>query len=416
MDFLNPGKKVRMIREQLGLKQRDLEGPGMSRNYISMIEKGKRPLTKKAAGILTDTINSLAAERNISCAIEQGYLMETPEESLYKYCINKLVKANTIDEVNEILYYGIKYSLTEVVLKCYIIRGELYSSEKKDIEAISDFNEALQLAYREKMQDRLISIWSKLSSCYIRLMDYNTAVVYLTKAFEACSMLQDSEQKSLVIFNLALCYCEMGKYEKAIETIDGCINLEHNMCTDKLHCVILLTKGGALIECGRYKEAEMLFIRLLEKFEGDNKNIAYCLHNLGTINNKLGKYEDAEMRYDEAIALRKVYDMDKTSTTMIELGEMYIRMGRKNEGVERLEEGIEYANVYGRYKDIIKGCNILEEVYTDYDNMDKIEALYIRLLKILDGNKKMIDYRNKVLNKMGLIYIKRNQMDKSGDC
>lgn len=416
MDFFKPGEKIKMIREQLGLRQSELEGPGVSRNYISMIERGKRPLTDKAAKILTDKINSLAAEKNISYAIEPGFLMTTPEESVYKYCMDKIDDVNSIDEVNEILNYGIKYSLTDVVLKCYIVRGNLHISEKKDTEAISDFNEALQLAYIDRMEDILIYIWSNISSCYIRLMDYETAAIYLTKAFKGCLKMDDSEQRNTVIYNLALCHCEMGEYEKAIETINECIDLEQDMGTDMLRYKILLIRGGALIECGRYREAEMLFIRLHANLKGDNKNKAYCLHNLGTIYNRLGRFEDAEMKYIEAIEMRKAFDIAKASTTMIEMGEMYISTGREKEGIERINDGIEYASNYGRYKDVIDGCKILEKVYKNYNDMDKLEALYIKLLKILDGNKKMIDYRNKVLNKIGLLYIKRNQLDEYIDC
>jgi len=412
MDFLDPGEKIKMIRERLGLKQSDLEASGMSRSYISKIENGKRNLTERAAKALTATINSLAAKKNIDFTIEQGYLMETAKESSYKYCMEKIVNVKSIEEIDEILHLAIKYSLNEVILECYMAKGYLHFKEENNAKAISDYNEALQLAYREKLYNRIITIWNNISSCYIRLADYKNAAVYLNKAFEDCRLQEDSEQRGIVTYNLALCYCEMGKYEKAIETIDKYIGLENDMATDKLCFSIMLAKGGALIECRRYKEAEMLFIRMLENIKDDNMNKAFCLHNLGTIYNKLGKFEDAERSYIEAIEIRKASNLSKASASMIELGEMYISIGRKNEGIERLKEGIEYANSHGRYKDIVKGSAIMEQLYRDCNEIDKIELLYIRLLKMLDGNKKMIDYRNEILNKMGLLYIEKNQLGK----
>lgn len=412
MDFLNPGEKIKMIREHLGLKQSDLEASGVSRSYISKIETGKRNLTKRTAKALTETINSLAAKKNIDFTIEQGYLMETAKESLYKYYMEKVENAKSIDEIDDILSDAVKYSLTEVALKCCMVNGYKHVGEGNDVKAIYYYNEALQLAYRENMEDKYVTIWNNISSCYIRLMDYSNASIYLIKAFEVCRFQEDCELRNIVICNLSLCYCEMGEFEKAIETIDECIDLKNDMGTDKLHLEILLTKGGALIECGRYEEAEKLFIGIMENIIEDKKNKAFCLHNLGTIYNKLGKYEDAERSYVEAIEIRKAINLSKASTTMIELGEMYISIGRTNEGMEILREGIEYANSHGRYKDIIKGSMIMEQSYRNSNDIDKIELLYIRLLDMLVGNIKMIDFRNEILSKIGLLYIERNHLEK----
>lgn len=414
MDFLNPGEKIKMIRERLGLKQSDLEVSGVSRSYISKIETGKRPLTESTAKVLAETINHLAVEKNIGFTIEYGYLMETAEESLYKYCMEKVGNVKSIDEIDEILHYAVKYSLTEVILKCHITRGNLYFNGGNNTKAISCYNEALQLAYMESMEDRYVTIWNNISSCYIRTADYKNAAVYLAKAFEVCRLKEDSDQRNIVTYNLALCYCEMGKYEKAIEIIDECTRLDHDMVIDKLRFAILLTKGGALIECGRYEEAEMLFTRIMENIKEDKKSKAFCLHNLGTIYNKLGKYEDAEKSYIEAIEIRKAINLSKASATMIELGEMYVSIGRKDEGMERLKEGIEYANSHGRYKDIIRGSAIMEQSYRNSNEIDKLEMLYIKLLDMLVGNIKMIDYRNEILSKIGLLYIERNHLDEYG--
>lgn len=382
MDFLNSEDKVKVIGESLGSKQYNLEESGESR----------------AGKCKTGTENKLPAE--------------AVKDSPYKYYMEKVADAKSIDEINDILEYAVKCSLPEVALKCYLARGFMYVNKGNDIKAISDFNEALQLAYKKKIDEDLVTIWNNISSCYMRLMDYKNAAVYLSKAFEVCRLQESSELRNIVIYNLVLCYCEMGKYEKAIEIIDECVNLEHDMGTDELCRVILLTKGGALIECKRYEEAEALFTRMLRNFEGDNKNKAFCLHNLGTIYNKLGKYEEAERRYIEAIEMREAFDISKASTTMIELGEMYISIGRKEEGVKKLKKGIEYANNYKRYKDIIRGSRILEQLYKDCNELESLEMLYIKLLMMLDKNKKMVDYRNEILNKMGQLYIERNHLDK----
>ncbi len=420
MDFLYPGEKLRKAREQLGLKQSELAGPGMSRNYISMIEDGKRPLTERAANTLANAINSAAVERNIDYHIDSKHLMETPAQSAYKYCMERVGSIKVISSMDELLYYGNKYNLPEVILKCYIKRGNLHFRAKCYIDALSDYNEALQLVYMGKSKDSMVDILNKVGGCYIQLLDYNSAVIYLTKAWNSCCLNENNRQRKLIIYNISLCYCNMGKYDKAIETLEKYYNPEYGSDTDinkdKLRCSMLLIKGGALLECGRLKEAEELYIGLLERVKEDNKSKAYCLHNLGTINYKLGKYKKAEIMFIKSIVLRKVHDKAKISTTFIELGEMYKHMDIKNKAVYMLEKGIEFARQYEVYKDMLNGCELLEEIYVQNKNLDKLETTYIELLKLLEGNKKMLYYRNLVLSKMGLLFLERNRVDKCIDC
>jgi len=74
LDFLSPGQKLKQLRNQLGIKQIELEAIGVSRNYISMIESDKRHLNANTLEKLITFFENRALELDRDFNIDKAKL------------------------------------------------------------------------------------------------------------------------------------------------------------------------------------------------------------------------------------------------------------------------------------------------------------------------------------------------------
>ena len=100
----------------------------------------------------------------------------------------------------------------------------------------------------------------ELGSTYYKLGDYNNATVYLKQLIEKSGM---NEVESIRL--LAKIYLQMGENEKALDLVSNSITQTPTFN----HLEMLKLKGEALINLGRYQEAEKVFIQLSKKAEND---------------------------------------------------------------------------------------------------------------------------------------------------
>jgi len=63
-EILSPGEKVKKLRLELGLKQKQLTGDTVSATLISMIEKGERSVTLESAIIIANCLNKYYKHKN----------------------------------------------------------------------------------------------------------------------------------------------------------------------------------------------------------------------------------------------------------------------------------------------------------------------------------------------------------------
>ena len=63
MEILSPGQKIRKIRSELKIYQKEITGGEITRELVSIIENDKSALTPAVAQIITDNINRMCKEK-----------------------------------------------------------------------------------------------------------------------------------------------------------------------------------------------------------------------------------------------------------------------------------------------------------------------------------------------------------------
>lgn len=99
MIFLTSGQKIKKIRMYLNMNQKDLQSEEVSRVYVSMIEQGKRTLSKKLASSFAEIFKRKAEKLHINLQIDESYLLRSPKEDAELYCLERLENSNINENI-----------------------------------------------------------------------------------------------------------------------------------------------------------------------------------------------------------------------------------------------------------------------------------------------------------------------------
>ena len=145
MDFLTTSEKIKKLRNELFLKQEDLQDEKVTRGLISMIETGKRELSKNAASKIVRKFKQKAEKLNTVIYIDEDYLMRSPKEDAEIYCLKKL-EGEKVDRsvVREVLQISEQFELLGVRAIVYFKLGDIFYGEKRFEEACDNYKKSIE--------------------------------------------------------------------------------------------------------------------------------------------------------------------------------------------------------------------------------------------------------------------------------
>lgn len=145
MEFLTTAEKLKATRKYLKMRQEDLVDENLTRGLISMIEIGKREISKNVAIMLYSKFVQKAIELNIELKIDNTYLLRSPSEDAELYCLKSLNEINKDIHINEILEIANKFELSKVKVMAYSKLGEYYYNKKNYDLAFVNYNYAIEI-------------------------------------------------------------------------------------------------------------------------------------------------------------------------------------------------------------------------------------------------------------------------------
>jgi transcriptional regulator with XRE-family HTH domain len=145
MEFLTSAEKLKATRKYLKMRQEDLVDENLTRGLISMIEIGKREITKNVAIMLYNKFEEKAKNLNIELKIDNNYLLRSPSEDAELYCLKNLNEINKDIHINEIIEIANKFELSKVKVIAYSKLGEYYYNRKNYNLAFVNYNYAIDI-------------------------------------------------------------------------------------------------------------------------------------------------------------------------------------------------------------------------------------------------------------------------------
>ena len=164
----------------------------------------------------------------------------------------------------------------------------------------------------------------------LQLGNYSEGMVILQK------LLEDDPENVNMLYNLGICYSEMGLLKKSIETLEMCVQFAPNYDN------ALVALGFSYYQSGLDEKAIALFAKALE-IDPDN---VYAIKNMGALHNKMGDPDQALMCYKKADAL------------MPDNPEIVLGLGQSYEQSEQSDKAFEH---YKRVMKLYADDNILEK-------------------------------------------------------
>ncbi|GFP77604.1 helix-turn-helix transcriptional regulator [Clostridium fungisolvens] len=423
MEFYNPSEKIRRMRKKFRVNQAALEGVNMTRAFISMMESGKRNVSKASSKHLAERFNEIAKRISVNLNLDDEYFSRQPEEDARYYIENELKNENDHKKLEELIEIGKKYSLDDLLATVYKLDGEKYFSEKEYAKAFESFSYALG-KYKELKDDASqVYIYNILGNCKAHRNEQEESVFYYKQAIFYAKLVDDSIYFFRASINLAISYYYTQKYEKCIELIDEVmVNIDKDMLNNdnKLQRDVVtdarMTRANSLYYIGRQEEAIKEHLKIIEDNK-DNKErndvlLAYSYNNIGEFYYNMGRYNESLQYISEAQKLKNKVSKNTLANTLNTKAKVFFKQGLYDECLMIFELAISLAEQYKRFDMLFENYRDIVKAYESREELSKIEEVMNRFLEILDDHE-VENGKSYALYKLIEVAIKQNDSNKA---
>ncbi|GKU26720.1 helix-turn-helix domain-containing protein [Clostridium folliculivorans] len=385
MDFYNPNEKIRLIRKQLGINQSLLEDVNMTRAFISMMESGKRRISRRSSELLARKFNSIAKEMSININLDDEYFYRVPEEDARFYCENELSKDKiSHEELNEIIEVAKTYQLRDILINIYKANGERYFAEADYMNAFTNFSNSLGKCKEINENSLQPYIYNAMGVCKIRRNEDEEAVFYFSQALWYAKEQENDLYFIKASYNLALGYSKIKEYEKCLEVIENNIvgkDIDEES-EDLLKARIL--KANTYLRIGKKEEVlreYLIIINTLKETDIDTLSMIY--NNIAEYHYKNEQFEESLKYIDRAQKLRS---RESISIVLDTKGKIFLKQGLYNESIMILELAVSFAEEYKQFAVLFEIYKDLIKVYEFINDLERIKEAAQMLLDTLDKN------------------------------
>ncbi|MBK1810531.1 helix-turn-helix transcriptional regulator [Clostridium sp. YIM B02505] len=413
MEFYNPSEKIRRMRKKFRVNQAELEGVNMTRAFISMMESGKRNVSKASSKHLAERFNEIAKRISVNLNLDDEYFSRQPQEDARYYIENELKNENNHKKLEELIEVGKKYNLDDLLATVYKLDAEKYFEEKEYVKAFELFNYALG-KYKELKDDAAqVYIYNILGNCKARRNEQEESIFYYKQAILYAKQADNKFYFYRSSANLAMSHFYIKQYEKCIDIINEVIlsnseKVEYKILTDSR-----ITRANALSFIGRENEAIQEYLNLID--ENKDKNdvlLAYCYNNVGEYYYAIGNYQESLKYISEAQRLKNKVSKETLANTLNTKAKVFFKQGLYDESIMLFELAISMAEQYQRFDMLFENNKDLVNAYESREDFNKIEEAMCRYLEILESND-VEKGKSFALYKLVEVTIKQNNSNKA---
>ena len=390
MKILSAVDKIIKLRKRYKINQADLARGKISRSHLGMIEIGKTKLSRRAAELLVENFNEIFKERGIDKQITIDYILESETDQLKKVREKLLSELNNEKNdvehvIGEIEYLASEFD-TETKVVLYKAIGDKLSEKEYYKRAASYYIRILNDLIFKKNYNLLGEV--SLNLIRIHLFYYNyDEMLDVEKLIKKEIEKFDVELRQKIIFNLALAYDGLKRFDKALEyytSLDAIV-------TDTER-IFHLNNMKALCYEGMksYDDAISLYRGMLLRYDDVGKKLIVS-SNLMYISQVQNNTERCKFYLRKNKHLLE--QLDENNLTLDYLERVYYSMAEAAEYLNRNNEALNYyskvfltnseswlvSNIGFKYQAMEKLLKLSGE--KDLELVKKVEDAYFKLLE-----------------------------------
>ncbi|WP_346889938.1 hypothetical protein [Clostridium sp. UBA1056] len=392
MEILSSGQKIRKIRKELKINQKEITGGEITRELISIIENDKSTLTPAVAQIVTDNINRICKEKNIDFSLNTEYLLEDIDSQINKIA-SKYIDFLSINEddiskdfsktIEKIESFLIKYDVREKKMIIYEKLGDIFRRQKKYNESYIYYVKAFENHNGLFNGIRLSSILQKLGCICIYLRKDKEALDFNNLALMYNYNIPE-DLRFKVLHNNALAYMNLKEYDRALLEIKHIENTFKNLTKQ-----YTFSSNVLKVNCLRYKKFYNDAFKLSEYMlstldNNDTENIILITVNILDIYTAIKDIKNVRIYIDKLIYLLNNYDKVKESCYA---STAYNQLGISTNLINNVELSIEY------YKKSIEAARCQRNERVLLDSLDELLDILIKEKNIEEINS----FKNQII-------------------
>lgn len=412
MIFLATGEKIRNLRKKYNMRQQELEDENITRAFISMIETGKRGLSKETAKHIATKINEKAESLGTPINIDEDYLMRTPAEDAQVYCLQKLNNEPTHDEIDVIIDIAIKYGLEQVEAQAYGIIGEYEFKAENYTKAFINYMISLDIYKNTNIKQPIAYIYNRLGLCKARQFEYVEAISFFGRACYYSTLIKDEANEKQGLYNIARSYRKLENYDKALEFVDIYIEKcdKDKEFEEYIYASLLKAKCFSLKKAN--DKALLVYNKLLEEFSNQEDELLWFLYkNMGEIylgENNLEKSLDC---FNKAEHIAEINDKKKLSLTSLQKARLFIKTGVLEEALRFANKGLKISIERNDFDAVIEAYYTLIDIYSVLKDFQGLKMSYIKLIDLFKNKDSHKDDIVKIYSKLALLYLEQNDIE-----
>jgi len=222
VEFLTQGEKLKRLRIQLNLRQKDLADENITREFISMVEKDKRNFSKQNAISIMKNILSKAEEKGIVLNLDEEYIYRDIKQDVQKYCLQQVENKATKEECEKLLDMAEKYDLPYAKVKILKRMGKILLYDQEPVQAFISYSKAMEILNTNNFIEEKAAIFNNMGVCKLKLIQYEEAALYFNNSLIICVIVNDFKIYNRVLFNLILTYDNLRRIDETLKIIEEC--------------------------------------------------------------------------------------------------------------------------------------------------------------------------------------------------
>lgn len=382
INLMTNQEKLIFIRKLLNARQKDLARNNITREFISMVESGKRNMSRDVAIDIMRNAIEFAKEKEVELNYDEEFIARTKEEDLCVLCEKLPDIKESFEKCDYIVNFGKEQGMSWTEVYTTKKKGNIYVVNHEYDKAEAAYRKCLNLIDSIGSNKLKHEIYNNLGLIKDRCLKYYDAVMYYQEALKYCYINNDFIKKDRITYNIGLTYYNIGNYEKSMDTLQ--LLMDDKCEQTSYYYKGNMIQGVILYKLKRTSEALKTLLNLVESRNLDNSFLIRAYNNIALCYIDKKEYKKAEEFFDKAIETAKETDRVKHEI-LGDKGNFYFELKKYEEAKIALNESIKISEEIGSYKYQLEGLKILYEISNEENNEKEMEEILLKLLSVANN-------------------------------